>query len=184
MRKKKFAITLFKSSLLFQTCYIFNIKLYNLNILWSVLNLRRNWHKFILPTCGFQIRDREKESSSKVKHVANVQQAFYNMSYSTIFLVNVLIFKIFNYKYNSVDRSMHCINHYIILILFVFVVINDAIKMYCINLQRIEIIMNNYWFGMEMAYVYPYAFVHYSTSHFDEEMRGERTLIKLHLKYN
>ena len=39
---------------------------------------------------------------------------------------------------------MHCINHYIILILFVFVVINDAIKMYCINLQRIEIIMNNY----------------------------------------
>ena len=63
-------------------------------------------------------------------------------------------------------------------------VINDAIKMYCINLQRIEIIMNNYRFGMEMAYVYPYAFVPYSTSHFDEEMRGERTLIKLHLKYN
>ena len=42
------------------------------------------------------------------------------------------------------DRGMHCISHYIILILFVFVVINDAIKMYCINLQRIEIIMNNY----------------------------------------
>ena len=115
MRKKKFAITLFKSSLLFQTCYIFNIKLYNLNILWSFLNLRRNWHKFILPTCGFQIRDREKESSSKVKHIANVQQAFYNMSYSTIFHVNVLIFKIFNYKYNSgsqyaLYKSLHYIN--------------------------------------------------------------------------